>query len=55
MKIRLLTWGVISVPRPGDDLDESFAATLADTLERFIEAITPIVDDFENESSGEGD
>ena len=27
--------GVISVPRPGGDLDESFAATLADTLERF--------------------
>ena len=47
--------GVVSVSRPGDALDESFAGTLADTLERFIEVITPVVDDFENESNGEGD
>ena len=47
--------GVISVSRPGDALDESFARTLADTLKRFIEVITPVVDDFENESSGDGD
>ena len=43
--------GVISVSRSGEALDESFAGTLADTLKRFIEAITPVVDDFENESS----
>ena len=47
--------GVISVSRPGDALDESFAGTLAVTLKRFIEVITPVVDDFENESRGEGD
>ena len=43
---------MISVSRSSDALDESFAITLADTLRHFIEVITPVVDDFENESRG---
>ena len=39
--------GEITVSRSADALDESFAKTLADTLRRFIEAVTPEVDDFE--------
>ena len=48
-------YSVIQVSHDSDALDESFARTLADTLKRFIEVITPVVDDFENESSGDGD
>ena len=39
--------GEITVSRHADMLDESFAKTLADTLRRFIEVVTPEVDDFE--------
>ena len=34
-------------------LDDSFANTLADTLGRFIEVVTPAVNDFENEGNEE--
>ena len=34
-------------------LDDSFANTLADTLRRFIEVVTPAVNDFENEGNEE--
>ena len=48
------SWGCnVEVVRGGDALDESFANTLADTLRRFIEEITPIVDDFENQCNEE--
>ena len=42
----------IVVARQGA-LDDSFANTLADTLGRFIEVITPAVNDFENEGNEE--
>lgn len=42
----------IEVDRVGDALDEEFADTLASTLRRFIEVVTPVVDDFfENEGN----
>ena len=41
----------IFVTRRGNALDDSFANTLADTLKRFIEAITPVVDEFEEEDA----
>ena len=48
------SWGCnVEVVRGGDSLDESFANTLADTLRRFIQEITPVVDDFENERNEE--
>ena len=34
-----------------DALDDGFAGTLAEMLKRFIEAITPIVDEFEGRRS----
>lgn len=48
-------WGFsIEVDRVGDALDDAFADTLAATLRRFIEVVTPVVDDFfENEGNGE--
>jgi len=48
-------WGFnIEVERVGDALDEAFADTLAATLRRFIEVVTPVVDDFfENEGNEE--
>ena len=39
--------GGITVSRRADALDEPFAQTLADTLRRFIEVVTPEVDNFE--------
>ena len=39
---------------PSDALDDGFAGTLAGTLKRFIEAITPIVDEFEGRRSEKG-
>ena len=39
--------GEVTVSRHADTLDESFAETLAATLRRFIEVVTPEVDDFE--------
>ena len=39
--------GGVTVSRYADALDESFTKTLADTLRRFIEVVTPEVDDFE--------
>ena len=44
-------WGFnIELDRVGDALDTEFADTLAATLRRFIEVVTPVVDDFfENE------
>ena len=44
----------ILVSRRGSALDGSFADTLAETLRRFIEVITPSIDDFENEHNEEG-
>ncbi len=41
--------GWIGVSRRSSALDDSFADTLADTLRRFIEVITPSIGDFENE------
>ena len=43
----------ILVTHESDALDPSFAETLSVTLRRFIESITPLVDDFENESNEE--
>ena len=43
----------ILVTHESNALDPSFAETLAVTLRRFIETITPVVDDFENESNEE--
>ncbi len=34
-------------------LDDSFASALAKTLRRFIEEVTPVVNDFENERNEE--
>ena len=42
------------VTYPSDSLDDGFAGTLAGTLKRFIEAITPIVDEFEGRRSEKG-
>ena len=40
-------WGFnIEVDRVGDALDDEFSGTLAATLRRFIEVVTPVVDDF---------
>ena len=36
----------IEIYRVGDALDDAFADTLAATLRRFIEVVTPVVDDF---------
>ena len=48
------SWGCnVEVVRGGQSLDESFANTLADTLRQFIEEISPLVDDFENERNEE--
>ena len=52
--IRELETGWIGVSRRGSALDDSFADTLAETLRRFIEVITPSIDDFENERNEEG-
>ncbi len=48
-------WGCnIEVVRGSDALDDDFAGTLAATLRRFIEVVTPVVDDFfENEGNEE--
>lgn len=48
-------WGFnIEVDRVGNALDPEFADTLAATLRRFIEVVTPVVDDFvENEGNEE--
>ena len=43
----------VDVRRSGSALDDSFADTLADTLRRFIEVITPSIGDFENERNAE--
>ena len=45
--------GALQVTRRSDALDDAFADTLAETLAHFIEVITPIVDDLENEDSEE--
>ncbi len=45
--------GSIDVSRRGSALDDSFADTLAETLRRFIEVITPSIDDFVNEHNAE--
>ena len=45
--------GWIYVSRRGNALDDSFADTLAETLCRFIEVITPSIDAIENERNAE--
>lgn len=47
-------YGVIEISRAGEALDEPFASALADILRRFVEVITPVVDDFENDRNEEG-
>ncbi len=42
-------YGVIEVAHRSDELSENFARTLARTLAKFIEVITPVVDSFEGE------
>ena len=44
----------VDVRRSGSALDDAFADTLAEALRRFIEVITPRIDDFENEGNEEG-
>ena len=46
-------FGVIQVSRDSDALDEPFAEAMADTLRRYIEVITPVVDAFVNERNEE--
>ena len=46
-------FGVIQVSYDNDALDEHFAGALADTLRRFVEVITPVVDAYENERNKE--
>ncbi len=43
----------ILVGSDSDALDDSFASELANNLSLFVEAVTPIVDEFENESNAE--
>ena len=45
----VLEYGVLQVSQYGGALDRAFASTLADTLKRFIEVITPVVDASEAE------
>ncbi len=47
-------YGVIQASHDGFALDEPFASALADTLRRFVEVITPVVDAFQNERSDAG-
>ena len=46
---RVIEYGVIEVTQRSDALSENFASTLAGTLAKFIEVITPVVDGFERE------
>ena len=45
----VIEYGVIEVAHRSDELSENFARTLAGTLAKFIEVITPVVDSFERE------
>ena len=45
--------GWIGVSRRGSVLDDSFADTLAETLCRFVEVITPRIEDIQNERNAE--
>ena len=47
-------YGVIQVSHDSDALDEPFTSVLADTLKRFVEVITPVVDGFEKQHDEEG-
>ena len=44
---RVSRYVVTEVPIQGDELDETFATALSDVLARFIENVTPIVDEHE--------
>ena len=46
-----ITQNGVHVRMEPDSLNDSFANTLAEVLRRFIERITPVVDDLENESN----
>ena len=46
---QVIEYGVIEVVQRGDALSENFARTLAGTLAKFVEVITPVVDGFERE------
>ena len=46
---QVIEYGVIEVAHCSDALGETFASTLAGTLAKFIEVITPVVDNFERE------
>ncbi|MCY3896569.1 MAG: endonuclease NucS [Chloroflexota bacterium] len=45
--------GELGVTRLSDDLDDAFAATLVETLGRFIEVVTPRIDDIVDTSNEE--
>ncbi len=44
-------YGVIQASLESDALDETFAGAMADTLRRFVEVVTPVVDSFEEEGN----
>ena len=46
---QVIEYGVIEVAHRSDALGETFTSTLAGTLAKFIEVITPVVDNFERE------
>ena len=46
---QVIAYGVIEVADRCDALSENFASTLAGTLAKFIDVITPVVDGFERE------
>ena len=46
---QVIEYGVIEVAHRSDALSESFTSTLAGTLAKFVEVITPAVDGFEKE------
>lgn len=47
------SYGGISVTISGDSLNDKFVSTLAETLTRFIQEITPVIGEFENERNPE--
>jgi len=49
---QVIEYGVIEVAHRCDALSENFASTLAGTLARFVEVVTPVVDEFEREREG---
>ena len=46
-------WGELLVTRHGSALDDPFAAVIAESFRRFIEVVTPMIDQIEDEINGE--